>query len=110
MYYPFVVNLNRCMGRCNSLNDLFNKVCVPNTTKDLNLSAFNMTAGINESKIFKVIINKVSDNLFETLLHLIALLNLEFILRLVSPCPTAGYLATIFSLHRHSCVKCTHDS
>ena len=76
MYYPFAVNLNRCMGSCNSLNDLFNKVCVPNKTKDLNLSAFNMTAGINESKIFKFIINKVSDNLFETLLHLIALLNL----------------------------------
>ena len=26
------------------------KVCIPNKTKDLNLSVFNMIAGINESK------------------------------------------------------------
>ena len=28
-YYPFTVNLDRCMGSCNSLNDLPKKVCVP---------------------------------------------------------------------------------
>ena len=37
-YYPFAVNLDRCVGSCNSLNDLSNKVCVPNKTEDLNLS------------------------------------------------------------------------
>ena len=31
-YYPFVVKLDRCVGRCNTLNDLSNKVCVPNKT------------------------------------------------------------------------------
>ena len=50
-YYPFPVNLDRCMGSCNTLNDLSNKVCVPNRTEDLNLSVFNMITGINESKI-----------------------------------------------------------
>ena len=29
-YYPFAVKLNRCVGSCNTLNGLFNKVCVPN--------------------------------------------------------------------------------
>ena len=28
-YYPFAVNLDRCVGSCNTLNDLSNKVCVP---------------------------------------------------------------------------------
>ena len=37
-YYPFAVNLDRCAGSCNTLNDLSNKVCIPNKTKDLNLS------------------------------------------------------------------------
>ena len=37
-YYPFAVNLDRCVGICNTLNDLSNKVCVPNKTEDLNLS------------------------------------------------------------------------
>ena len=36
--YPFAVNLDRCVGSCNTLNDLPNKVCVSNKTEDLNLS------------------------------------------------------------------------
>ena len=50
LYNPFVAKLYRCVGSYNTLNDLSNKVCVPNKTGDLNLSVFNMTAGINESK------------------------------------------------------------
>ena len=49
-YYPFTVKLDRYVGSCNTLNDLSNKVCVPNKTEDLNLSVFNMITGINESK------------------------------------------------------------
>ena len=49
-YYPFEVKLDRCIGSCNSLNDLTNKVFVPNKTEDLNLSVFNMIKDINESK------------------------------------------------------------
>ena len=41
-YYPFAVKLDRCIGSCNNLNDLPNKVCVPNKTEDLNLSVFKM--------------------------------------------------------------------
>ena len=49
-YYPFVVKLGRCVRSFNILNDLSNKVCVPNKTEDLNLSMFNMITGINEPK------------------------------------------------------------
>ena len=38
------------MGIFNTYNDLSNTVCVPNKTEDLNLSVFNMIAGVNESK------------------------------------------------------------
>ena len=31
-YYPFVVKLDRCVGSCNTFNDLSNKVYVPNKT------------------------------------------------------------------------------
>ena len=41
-YYPFAVKLNRCVRNCDTLNDLSNKVCVPNKTEDLNPSVFNM--------------------------------------------------------------------
>ena len=49
-YYLFAVKLDRCVGSCNIMNDLSNKVCLPNKTKDLNLSMFSMITGINESK------------------------------------------------------------
>ena len=50
-YYPFAVKLDRCVGCCNNLNDLSDKVCIPNKTEDLNLSVFKMITEINESKI-----------------------------------------------------------
>ena len=40
--YSFAVKLDRCVGSCNTINDLSNKVCVPNKTEDLNISAFNI--------------------------------------------------------------------
>ena len=49
-YYPFAVKSDRCVGICNILNRLSNKVCVPNKTEDLNLSIVNMITEINDSK------------------------------------------------------------
>ena len=49
-YYPFSVKLDRCVGSCHNLNDLYDKVCVSNKAEDLNLSMFNTITGINESK------------------------------------------------------------
>ena len=49
-YYAFAVKLDKCIGSCNTLDDLSNKVCIPNKIEDLNLSVFNMITGINESK------------------------------------------------------------
>ena len=49
-YYPFAVKLDRCVGSCNTLNYLSDKVCIPDKTEDLNLSKLNMITGINESK------------------------------------------------------------
>ena len=49
-YYPFAFKLNRCAWRCNTLNGLFNKVCVSNKTEDLNLGVFNMFTGLKKSK------------------------------------------------------------
>ena len=45
-----MVELDRCIGSFNTLNDLSNKVCVPRKTEYLNLIVFSMTAETNESK------------------------------------------------------------
>ena len=49
-YYPFSVKFARCVGSCNTLNDLSNKVYVPSKTEDLNLSVFSIITDINESE------------------------------------------------------------
>ena len=49
-YYPFLVKLNRSLESC-AINDLSDKLWVPNKTKDLNLNEFNMVAGTSELKI-----------------------------------------------------------
>ena len=45
-----MVKLDRCVESCNTINDLSNRVCVPNKTEDLNLSMYNMITELNESK------------------------------------------------------------
>ena len=45
---PFAVKFDRCVGSCNTLNDLSNKLFIPNKTEDLNLSVFNIITCINE--------------------------------------------------------------
>ena len=50
-YYPFTVKLDRCVGNFNTIDDLTNKLCVPNKTEVLNLSAFIMIPVKSESKI-----------------------------------------------------------
>ena len=42
-YCPFLVKLDRCVGSCKTLNELSNKVCVPNKTENFSLSIFNIT-------------------------------------------------------------------
>ena len=51
-YYALAAKLDRRVGSCNTLNDLSNKICVPNKTEDLNLSILNMIIGKNKSKKF----------------------------------------------------------
>ena len=40
-HYPFAVNLDRCVGSCNTLDDLSNRVSVLNKTEDLKRHTFS---------------------------------------------------------------------
>ena len=50
-FFPFAVNLYSCMVSCNTLNDLFDILCVPGKKEDLKLNVFEMVTGVNDSKI-----------------------------------------------------------
>ena len=58
-YYPFVVKLDKCIWSCSTLNDLSNKVCIPNKTEDLNIHVFNM---ITNKKWIKILTWKYHAN------------------------------------------------
>ena len=49
-YYPFAVQLDRCVRSCNTLNGLSNTSSVPNKPEDLHVSVLNMITWINELK------------------------------------------------------------
>ena len=52
-FYPFGVKINRCRGNCNSINDPYAKICVPNIVKSLNVKVFNLMSRTNESRSIK---------------------------------------------------------
>ena len=50
-YYPFIVSMDKYDGSCNTAEDPFCRICAPNKIENVNLKAFNMITGKNESKI-----------------------------------------------------------
>ena len=48
-----MVSIDRCNGRCNTLDDLSSRTCVLNKTEVKNLNMFSMITRINESKTLK---------------------------------------------------------
>ena len=57
-YYSFVVNVDKCVGSCNTLNNLSNKVSFPNKTEDLNISKKYSNKWIkNYNKTYHVNVN-----------------------------------------------------
>ena len=40
--YLFSVKINRCSGNCNNINDLYAKICISDTVKNVNVKVFNL--------------------------------------------------------------------
>ena len=53
IFYPFSVKINRCSGDCNSINDPYAKICVPDIVKDLNVTVFNLMSKNDETRHIK---------------------------------------------------------
>ena len=53
IFYPFSVKINRCSGNCNSINDPYGRICVPDVVKNLNVKVFNLMSRSNESRSIK---------------------------------------------------------
>ena len=53
MFYPYSIEINRCKGSCNTINDPYAKICVPDQIKDTNVKVFNLMSRTNETRHIK---------------------------------------------------------
>ena len=40
--YPYSIEINRCSGSCNNINDPYAKVCDPDVVKNINVKELNV--------------------------------------------------------------------
>ena len=53
VFYPFRIRTSKCSGGCNSINDPYPKLCVPDVVKNINIKAFNLMSRTNETRHVK---------------------------------------------------------
>ena len=41
-FYPYSVEINKCSGSCNNINDPYVKLCNPDVVKNINVKVFNL--------------------------------------------------------------------
>ena len=49
VFFPFSIKPSKCSGNCN-INRLYEKVCVPDVVKNLNVKGFNLISRTNETR------------------------------------------------------------
>ena len=53
MYYRYSIKLNKCKGSCNTINDPYAKMCVPDQIKNTSVKVFNLISRTNETRHIK---------------------------------------------------------
>ena len=51
--YRYSIKTNRCKGSCNTINEQYAKICVPNEIKNTNVKVFNLMSRANETRYIK---------------------------------------------------------
>ena len=47
VFYPYGIKINKYKGSCNTINDPYAKLCVPDTIKNINAKVFNLMSRTN---------------------------------------------------------------
>ena len=50
MFYTYSIKINKCKGNCNTINDTYAKLCVPDGVKNINVKVFNLMPRTNETR------------------------------------------------------------
>ena len=49
-HYLFIINMSRCVGSSNTIEDPYGRIFVPSQMEDVNMALFNIIKEINESR------------------------------------------------------------
>ena len=50
-FYHYSIEVNKCSGSWNNINDLYPKLCVPEALKNMNVKVFNLMSRTNKKYI-----------------------------------------------------------
>ena len=50
LFYPYSIEVSKCSGRCNNINDPDAKLCVADVVKNINVKVFNLMSRTNETR------------------------------------------------------------
>ena len=50
LFYPYNVQVNKCSGSCNTLDNPMKKLCVPNVIKRVTMQVYNFLTMLNETR------------------------------------------------------------
>ena len=53
LFHPDSIKINRCKGSCNTVNDPYAKICVPDEIKNTKVKVFNLMSRTNETRHIK---------------------------------------------------------
>ena len=48
-FYPYNIQINKCNGSCNTINDPYAKLCDTDAIKDMNIKVFNLMSRTNKT-------------------------------------------------------------
>ena len=50
MFYPYSIKINKCKSNFNTVNNAYDKICVPDKIKNTNVKVFNLISRTNETR------------------------------------------------------------
>ena len=48
--FPFSIKTSKCSDSCNSINNLYTNMCVPDVVKNVNVKVYNLVSRTNETR------------------------------------------------------------
>ena len=55
LFYPYSIEISKCSGSCNNINDPYAKLCVPDVAKNVNVNLMSRTNETRHRECMKLV-------------------------------------------------------